>query len=150
MWWYLLYSYIRLEVKDCIVDRKSVENESKYWRKAIQMPCSVSYFISIHTWIHTREKPYICAFLWRYGKATHMNIREDSLFLVGGATPSGSPYNSRESPYWRKRFFTCPFILPKDSEKSTIENFSPPLQDALKIFRPPFAGRWKIFAPPLT
>ena len=59
----------------------------------------------------------------------------------GGATPSGNPYNSRESPYWRKRFFTCPFILPKDSEKSTIENFSPPLQDALKIFRPPFAGR---------
>ena len=59
----------------------------------------------------------------------------------GGATSSGNPYNSRESPYWRKRFFTCPFILPKDSEKSTIENFSPPLQDALKIFRPPFAGR---------
>ena len=77
-------------------------------------------------------------------------IREDLLFLGWGwATPSGNPYNSRESPYWRKRFFTCPFILPKDSEKSTIENFSPPLQDALKIFRPPFTGRWKFFIPPI-
>ena len=67
-------------------------------------------------------------------------IRKASLFLGwGGATSSGNPYSSRESPYLRKRFFTCPFILPKDSEKSKVENFSPPpLQDALKIFRPPF------------
>ena len=46
---------------------------------------------------------------------------------LGGATPSGNPYNSRESPYWRKRFFTCPFILPNDSEHI----------DDLKFFRPP-------------
>ena len=78
-------------------------------------------------------------------------IREASLFLGwGGATSSGNPYNSRESPYLRKRSFTCPFILPKDSKKSKVENFSPPLRDALKIFRPPFATRWKIFAPPST
>ena len=55
-----------------------------------------------------------------------------------GATSSENPCNSRESPYLRKRFYTCPFFLPKDSEKSKIENFSPPpLRDALKIFRPP-------------
>ena len=40
-----------------------------------------------------------------------------------------------------KDFFTCPFISPKDSKKSKVENFSPPLRDALKIFRPPFATR---------
>ena len=78
-------------------------------------------------------------------------LREASLFLGwGGATPSWNPYNSRESPYWRKRFFTCPFILPKDSEKSTIENFSPPLRDALKIFCPPSRAVEKFLPPPLT
>ena len=56
---------------------------------------------------------------------------------LGGGTSSGNPYNSRESLYLRKRFFTCPFILPKDSKKSKVENFSPPLRDALKNFRPP-------------
>ena len=76
-------------------------------------------------------------------------IREDSLFLGwGGATSSGNPYNSRESPYLRKRFFTCPFILPKDSKKSKVENFSPPLRDALKIFRPPLRDALKNFRPP--
>ena len=78
-------------------------------------------------------------------------LRADSLFLGwGGATPSGNPYNSRKSPYWRKRFFTCPFILAKDSEKSKIENFLHPLQDALKIFRPlPLRGLLKNFRHPL-
>ena len=49
-----------------------------------------------------------------------------------------------------KDFFTCPFILPKDSEKSKIENFSSPLQDALKIFAPFYAELLKNFCPPLT
>ena len=33
------------------------------------------FLIYIHTCIHTREKPCICAFLWRYGKASHVNIK---------------------------------------------------------------------------
>ena len=38
------------------------------------------------------------------------------IYGLGGAAAGANPYNSRESPYLRKRFFTCPFILPKDSE----------------------------------
>ena len=87
----------------------------------------------------------------------------------GRQSSSGKPFNAR------KIFFTCPFIQPKDSKKSPfdlkfknapkpiktleniefwwvekigqVENFSPPLRDALKIFRPPFRTRWKFFAP---
>ena len=58
-----------------------------------------------------------------------VNIRELSLFMGWGgwSGSSGNPYSFRESPYLRKRFFTCPFILPKD-----LENI-----DDLKFFRPP-------------
>ena len=55
-------------------------------------------------------------------------FREATLFTGwGGAGGSGIPYNSRESPYLRKRFFTCPFFLPKDSEKNVgLKFFAPP------------------------
>ena len=54
-----------------------------------------------------------------YGKGSFITPR------LGGATPSGNPYNSRELPYWHKRFYTCPFILSKDSKKLNTQN--PPL-----------------------
>ena len=41
-------------------------------------------------------------------------FREWSLSMGWGAGGSGNPYNSSESPYLSKRFFTSPFILPKD------------------------------------
>ena len=45
-----------------------------------------------------------------------------------GAGGSGFPYNSRESPYLRKRFSICPFISPKDSERiDDLKFFTPPL-----------------------
>ena len=45
----------------------------------------------------------------------------------GGAAADANPYNSRESPYLRKRFFTCPLILPKDSENIVgLKFFAPP------------------------
>ena len=94
-------------------------------------------------------------FVWGWWELSKIEICQKKVFLgkihhssVGGATPSRNPYNSRESPYWRKRFFTCPFDLPKDSEKSTIENFLPPLQDALKIFRPPSRAVENFSTPP--
>ena len=45
---------------------------------------------------------------------------------LGGATSSENPYNSRKSPYLRKRFFTRHFILPKN-----LENIDDP-----KVFAP--------------
>ena len=46
---------------------------------------------------------------------------------AGGAAADANPYNSRESPYLRKRFFTCPLILPKDSENIVrLKFFAPP------------------------
>ena len=55
-------------------------------------------------------------------------LREASLFTGwGGAAAGANPYNSRESPYLRKRFFTCPLILPKDSENIVgLKFFAPP------------------------
>ena len=70
------------------------------------------------------------------------------IYGLGGAAYSANPYISCEWPYLRKRFYTCPFIFPKDSKKFEIQNFSPPLDDASKIFRPPFATRPNSFAPP--
>ena len=68
--------------------------------------------------------------------------------VTGGVDGFGIPYNSRESPYLRKRFFTCPFILPKDSENiDGLKFFAPPLRTRLKFFAPPFATRPKFFAP---
>ena len=61
-------------------------------------------------------------------KGSYINLR-------GG---SGIPYNTRESPYLRKRFFTCPFILPKDLENiDGLKFFAPPLQDGSENFPPP-------------
>ena len=78
-------------------------------------------------------------------------VREASLFTGwGGAAAGPNPYNSRESPYLRKRFFTCPLILPKDSENILGLKFFAPPKDASEIFRPPFATRPKFFAPPFT
>ena len=57
---------------------------------------------------------------------------------VRGAAYSANPYISCEWPYLRKRFYTCPFIFPKDSKKFKIQNCSPP----------PSATRPKFFAPP--
>ena len=58
---------------------------------------------------------------------------------MGGAGGSGIPYNSRESRYFRKRFFTCPFILPEDSENiDGLKLFAPPpLRDVSEKFCPP-------------
>ena len=55
-------------------------------------------------------------------------VGEASLFTGwGGAAADANPYNSRESPYLRKRFFTCPLILPKDSENIVgLKFFAPP------------------------
>ena len=78
-------------------------------------------------------------------------VREATLITGWGAVGSGIPYNSRESPYFRKRFFTCPFFLPKDSENiDGLKFFAPPPKDASEIFRPPFAMHPKFFAPPIT
>ena len=54
-------------------------------------------------------------------------VREATLITGWGGDGSRIPYNSHESPYMRKRFFTCPFILPEDSENI----------DGLKLFAPP-------------
>ena len=57
-------------------------------------------------------------------------LREASEFMDwGGAAYTANPYISREWPYLRKRFYTCPFIFPKDSKKLKIKKF--------KFFRPP-------------
>ena len=49
------------------------------------------------------------------------------IYGLGGAAADANPYNSRESPYLRKRFFTCPLILPKDSENIVgLKFFAPP------------------------
>ena len=49
------------------------------------------------------------------------------VLIIGmGVGVSEIPYNSRESPCLRKRFFMCPFISPKDSENI----------DGLKFFAP--------------
>ena len=58
-----------------------------------------------------------------------VTLREASLFTGwGGAAADANPYNSRESPYLRKRFFTCPLILPKDSENILGQKLFNPLR----------------------
>ena len=134
-----LLSWQRINAKDYMRCSQKINFLFPKYAKKLSIQNFSYFIISLHkSWI---------------GNKKNYDMSKERFIIPrfgGRATTSGNPYNSRESPYWRKRFFTCPFILPKDSEKSTIENFSPPLQDALKIFRPPFAGRWKIFAPPLT
>ena len=71
------------------------------------------------------------------------------IYEMGGAVYTANRYISREWPYLSKRFYTCPFIFPKESEKNKSQNFSPPLNDASKIFRPPPSRRVQNFSPPL-
>ena len=50
-----------------------------------------------------------------------------------------------------KDFFTCPLILPKDSENiDGLKFFAPPPKDASEIFRPPLRDVSENYHPPLT